>query len=74
MKKEITGNEYSKLPVYAHCCYEFVSHDIYRLKKITHENFISMMYYHSNIMSYAQFKIWYFANSPVMIVDNLQII
>ncbi len=73
MKEEITGEEYSKSPAAVQGCYEFVSHNIYKLKQIDNHTFIAMMYYHANNMSYAAFKIWYLKNSPVRVIDNLEV-
>lgn len=74
MKEKITGNEYGKLPVYMHSMYQFNGIDDYQLIGINHQNFISNMYYHAKEMSFAEFKIWFLKNSPVRIVDNLEIL
>lgn len=74
MKQKLTGLEYGKLPVYMHSMYEFTDIDNYQLIDINYKNFISNMYYNANEMSFAEFKIWFFKNSPVRHVDNLEIL
>ncbi len=74
MENILTGDQYSKLPVYMHCMYEYKDIDCYVLADITNKNFISNMYYQSKDKSFAEFKIWFFKNSPIRVIDNLEIL
>lgn len=74
MEQQITGDQYKKLPVYMHCLYKFKDIDNYQLSDVNHKNFISAIYYNSNEMSFAEFKIWFLKNSPIRVIGNLEIL